>query len=174
MVERYKPLNGAKVKVERFVPKRGRGRPRGAKDTAFMKLERLRLAVAKGKVLPHEFLLLVIMKGLAGDTLGYTLDAEGNKVPNVVTYDQMVRAAESGLRYFAAPIKVEHTGAGGGPMQVFHIPADRLTNLSTDELRALQGILPKLGSEVKTIEHIPDGDAEAYAQEVGMGEEEEV
>jgi hypothetical protein len=149
--------------------KRGRGRPPGSKDTARLKLDRIQKAYAKKNILPHEFLLMVINTGLTGGTLGFYVNAKGEKIPNVVTFDQMVTAAMHGLRYFAAPVRVEHTGAGGGPIEVFHIPQDRLGNLGTEELRFLQTVLPKLGGTVKQIEHDPnEGDADAYEREIGM------
>ena len=195
MVERYRPKD-PKVKVERRkkvklrsrqrgarrrerrelvgVPteKRRRGRPVGSKDTARLKLARVQEASAKEQMLPHQFLLLVLEKGMAGETLGFYVNAKGEKIPNVVTFEQMMVAARDGLRYFAAPVRVEHSGKDGGPIEVFHIPQDRLSNLGTDELKMLQVLLPKLGGTVKQIEHDPhEGDADAYAEELGMTNE---
>src|SRR4051812_44104806 len=78
--------------------KRGRGRPPGSKDTARLKLDRIQKAYAKKNILPHEFLLMVINTGLTGGTLGFYVNAKGEKKPNVVTFEQMVTAAMHGLR----------------------------------------------------------------------------
>lgn len=65
-------------------------------------------------------------------------------------------------------IPLQITGPGGGPVQVFSIPAEKLSGLSTQQLEVLDQILAIIGGTTSAAQPMKLlGDGDAYAKEIG-------